>query len=103
MKIVVLITAKDTVEAKKISDRLLQDKLIACANIIDGVQSVFWWQQKIDEAQEVLLVLKSRRDFFEKIVRTVKSLHSYEVPEIIALPILDGNPDYLRWIDESLG
>ena len=103
MHIVIFITAKDKLEAKKISDRLLQDKLIACANIIDGVQSVFWWQQKIDEAQEVLLVLKSRRDFFEKIVRTVKSLHSYDVPEIIALPIVDGNPDYLRWIDESLG
>ena len=103
MYIVIFITAKDKLEAKAISDRLLQDKLIACANIIDGVQSVFWWQQKIDEAQEVLLVLKSRRDFFEKIVRTVKSLHSYEVPEIIALPIVDGNPDYLRWIDESLG
>ena len=103
MKIVVLITAKDTVEAKKISDQLLQDKLIACANIIEGVNSVFWWQGKIDEAKEVLLVLKSRRDLFEKIIKTVKSLHSYETPEIIALPIVEGNPDYLKWIDESVG
>ncbi len=103
MPIVILITAKDKIEAKAISDKLLKDKLIACANIIAGIESVFWWQGKIDAAQEVLLILKSRRDSFEKIVKTVKSLHSYEVPEIIVLPIIDGNPDYLRWIDESIG
>ena len=103
MHIVILITAKDKVEAKAISDKLLQDKLIACANIVDGVESIFWWQGKVDEAKEVFLILKSRRDKFEKIIQTVKSVHSYEVPEILALPVLEGNPDYLRWIDESVG
>ena len=103
MNIVVLITAKDAVEAKTISDQLLAKKLIACANIVEGVQSVFWWQGKIDQAKETLMVLKSEQRLFKKIVKTVKAHHSYEVPEIIALPIVDGNPDYLKWIDESVG
>ena len=102
MNIVVLITAQDAVEAKTIANQLLKKKLIACANIIEGVQSVFWWQGKIDQAKETLIVLKSQQSFFKKIVKTVKAHHSYEVPEVIALPIIDGNPDYLKWIDESL-
>ena len=103
MNIVIFVTAKDAVEAKIISDQLLEKKLIACANIVEGVQSVFWWQGKIDQAKETLIILKSKRSLFKKIVKTVKAYHSYEVPEVIALPIVDGNPDYLRWIDESVG
>lgn len=103
MNIVVLVTAKDTLEAKKISDQLLDKKLIACANIVEGIESVFWWQGKIDQTKETLIILKSKQNLFKKIVKTVKAHHSYEVPEVIALPIIDGNPDYLKWIDESLG
>ena len=103
MNIVVFVTAKDAVEAKIISDQLLAKKLIACANIVEGVQSVFWWQGKIDQAKETLIILKSKQSLFKKIVKTVKAHHTYEVPEVIALPIVDGNPDYLRWIDESVG
>lgn len=102
MNIVIFITAKDATEAKTISDRLLEEKLIACANIVEGVQSVFWWQNKIDNAKETLMILKSKQVLFEKIVKTVKAHHSYDVPEIIALPIVDGNPDYLKWIDDSV-
>lgn len=103
MNIVVFVTAKDISEAKKISDQLLEKKLIACANLIEGVESVFRWQGKIDQAKETLMILKSKQGLFKKIVKTVKANHSYEVPEVIALPIIDGNPDYLKWIDESLG
>ena len=102
MNIVILITTKDVSEAQKISNQLLEKKLVACANIIEGIQSLFWWQGKIDSAKEVLLILKSQQRLFKKIVKTVKANHSYVVPEIIALPILDGNPDYLKWINESL-
>ena len=101
-KVVILITAKDTTEAQKISTHLLEQKLIACANIIAGVQSLFWWQGKIDNAQEVLLVLKTMSNLFPKIVKAVKSIHSYDVPEIIALPIIDGSRDYIRWLTESV-
>ena len=102
MNIVVLITTKNTKEANKISKALVAQKLIACANIIKGVTSLFWWQGKVDKANETLLIIKTKRNCFKKIVSLVKRLHSYDVPEIIALPIIDGNKDYLGWIDESV-
>ena len=99
--IVILITAKDKKEAQKIAQGLLEAKLIACANIVDGIQSLFWWQGKIDSSKEVLLVLKTKKILFKKISAKVKSLHSYQTPEIIALPIFDGSKDYLDWISSS--
>ncbi len=99
--IVVLVTAKDKKEAEKIARGLLKAKLIACANIAEGVQSLFWWQGKIDSSQEVLLVLKTKKILFKKVMTKVKSLHSYQTPEIIALPIVAGSEDYLSWINSS--
>jgi periplasmic divalent cation tolerance protein len=99
--IAVLVTAKDKKEAEKISRGLLEAKLIACANILDGVQSLFWWQGKIDSSQEVLLVLKTKKVLFKKVLTKVKSLHSYQTPEIIALSIIAGSEDYLGWINSS--
>ena len=99
--IVVLVTAKDKKEAEKISRGLLEAKLIACANMVEGVQSLFWWQGKIDSSKEVLLVLKSKKDLFRKIITRVKELHSYQNPEIIALPIINGSKDYLGWVQSS--
>ena len=101
MYIVVLVTAKDEAQANKIAEKLVTEKLIACANIVPGIQSIFRWQGKVDRAREVLLVLKSRRRHFPAIVKTVRALHSYDVPEIIALPIVEGNKDYLNWLTES--
>jgi len=102
MYIVVFVTAANMDEAKRISEGLLKEKLVACVNIIDNVQSFFWWQGKIDNTKELLLVIKSKKAKLNAIIETVKSLHSYDVPEIIALPIIAGYKDYLRWIDESL-
>ena len=101
MHIVVFLTAGSKEEAQKIIQALLQEKLVACGTIIDGAESHFWWQGKIDQAKETLLILKTRKALFPKVVKKVKSLHSYEVPEIIALPIVAGNKQYLEWIDES--
>ena len=100
--IVVFVTAKDISQARKIAQDLLEEKLIACANIMDGVQSFFWWKGKINESSEVMLALKTRRDLFDRIVSRVRSLHIYDTPEVIALPIVDGSPDYLKWIDSSV-
>jgi periplasmic divalent cation tolerance protein len=100
--ITVLVTAKDKKEAAKIARGLLEAKLIACANIIEGVQSLFWWQGKIDSSKEVLLVLKTRNSLFKKVITRIKSLHSYQTPEIIALPIVNGSKDYLDWISSSV-
>ena len=100
--VVVFVTAKDKPEAQRIARGLLNDKLIACANIIDGVQSLFWWQGRIDDAAETLLVLKTKQSLFKKVAARVKALHSYETPEVIALPVVDGHTDYLKWIDTSV-
>ena len=100
--IVVLVTAKDKQEAQKIANGLLKDKLIACANILPGVTSLFWWQGKIDQAGETLLVMKTQKKLFHKLAKRVQSLHSYTTPEIIALPILAGSKRYLQWIDSSV-
>ena len=70
--------------------------------MIKGVESMFWWQGKIDKASEAMLVIKTRSDLFNKVCACVKSLHSYDTPEVIAFPVIDGNPDYLNWIDDSV-
>ena len=102
MYIVILITTKDAKQAQKIADGLLKDKLVACANIIGGVRSLFWWAGKIDSAKEVLLILKTKKTLFNKAAAKVKLLHSYQTPEIIALPIVAGSEDYLKWISVSV-
>jgi len=100
--IVVLMTAADKEEAVKIVRCLLNEKLIACANIVGPVSSLFWWEGKIDEASEFLVFMKSRENLFEKLTERVKELHSYQVPEIIALPAEKGLPSYLDWLSTSL-
>jgi periplasmic divalent cation tolerance protein len=102
MHIVIFITASKKEEARKIANELIAKKLVACVNIVDRVESHFWWQGKVDNAKEVLLIAKSRKDKFAKIVKSVKSVHSYDVPEIIAMPIIAGYKPYLRWINDSI-
>ena len=102
MYVVVLVTAKDKKEAHKISVQLIKAKLAACVNIVDKVDSIFFWAGKIDQAKESLLMIKSKKEKLARIIKLVKSLHSYEVPEIIAIPIIAGDKPYLRWIDAAL-
>lgn len=102
MYVVILVTAKDKKEAQKISVGLIKAKLAACVNIVDKVDSIFFWAGKIDQAKESLLVVKSKKEKLSQVIKLVKSLHSYEVPEIIALPIIAGDKSYLRWIDAAL-
>jgi periplasmic divalent cation tolerance protein len=101
--IVVFITVADEEEARLISRVLLKQRKVACINIIPGVNSLFWWQEKIDSAEESLLVIKTRSVLLDEIIQLVKEIHSYDVPEIIALPIIGGNRDYLEWIDNETG
>lgn len=102
MHIVIFVTASNNKEARKIAKALIGNKLAACVNILDKIKSFFWWQGKINKADEALLIIKSRKEKLPKIIKTVKSIHSYDVPEIIALPIIDGERNYLRWLDDSL-
>lgn len=100
--IIVLITTASIEEGRKISQALLEKKQAACVNIVPGVSSSFWWEGKLDSAQESLLIVKTKATLLDGLIDSVKKLHSYSVPEIIALPIVGGNPDYLDWIEESL-
>jgi periplasmic divalent cation tolerance protein len=102
MYIVVLITAANKKQSAKIARALVDQKLVACVNVIDRVTSLFWWKGKVDKAVEVLMAAKSTRAKLPRIIALVKSMHSYAVPEIIALPVAGGNRDYLDWIDESI-
>lgn len=95
---IVIITTPNREEAVKIVNTLLNERLIACANILDPVHSIFWWKGKIEEEKEVLVLMKSQKSLFGKISRRVMELHSYDVPEILALPILEGSHSYLEWM-----
>lgn len=103
MYIVIFITVHGKKEANRIARYLVKNRLAACVNIIPGVDSVFSWQGKIESAKEVLLVVKTRKALLGKVIKKVKLLHSYEVPEIIALGIVAGNKKYLEWVNESTG
>jgi len=98
----IMVTTSSREEAEKIATTLLERKLIACANILGPVSSRFWWQGKIDLAEEYMIFMKTKRELFDQVVDNVKQLHSYEVPEIIALPIVEGAKPYLEWINSNL-
>jgi periplasmic divalent cation tolerance protein len=100
--IIVLVTTANKQEAEKITQHLLDLKLIACGNIIGPVSSIFRWSGKIENVEEYLTVMKSRRDLFEKLAEEVKALHSYDVPEILAVPIVEGSKNYLDWLEKCL-
>jgi len=97
-----MVTTTSVQEAEKIVQRVLKERLIACANIIGPVSSFFHWSGKMEKAEEYLIFMKSRKDLFEKLAETVKALHSYEVPEIIVLPIVEGSKAYLDWLGSYL-
>ena len=100
--IIVFVTTKDKAEAEKIAQALLEEKLIACANVISPVESCFRWLGKIDTAEECLVIMKSRASLFLELEKSVLALHSYEVPEVLALPIVAGSGAYLAWMGDVL-
>jgi len=100
-RIIVLITAGSEDEARKIARLLVKEKKAACVNIVPGVDSLFRWKGKINSARETLLLVKTRASLLPEIISLVQKTHSYEVPEIIALPITDGSEDYLKWLDSA--
>jgi len=100
--ILVLITVGSIKEGEKIACALVEEGLAACCNIIPGIKSVFKWKGKVCKETEVLLMVKSKAPVFEKLKKKVKTLHSYETPEIIAFSIRDGLQMYLNWIDEAI-
>jgi periplasmic divalent cation tolerance protein len=101
-KIVVLTTCESEEQASRLARRLVEKKLAACVNILPQIRSVYRWKDKIEDAAEFQLVIKSRRDLFDALRAEIAEIHSYEIPEIIAIPIVDGSPGYLAWLDREL-
>jgi periplasmic divalent cation tolerance protein len=100
--IAVFITCSSGREASRIADMIIKKRLAACANIVSKIKSIFRWKGKIVKAKEILIIAKTGRDKFAELEREVKKIHSYEVPEIIAMPITAGSGSYLEWIDKSV-
>jgi periplasmic divalent cation tolerance protein len=101
-KVVILVTAATQEEGRKIARHLVESKLAACVNITQPIESVYHWQGKISTDTEYQLFIKTTRELFPEIKAAIRQLHSYETPEIICLPIVEGSQDYLQWIGDSV-
>ena len=101
-KIVVLTTCNSQEQAAHLARQLVELRLAACVNIVPGVRSFYRWQDEVKKESEVVVLIKSRRDVFDKLRAAIASTHSYEVPEVLALPVVDGSEAYLNWIDREL-
>jgi len=101
-KIVVLTTCDSEMLAEQLARHLVEQHLAACVNILPKARSIYRWQEKIEVAGEWVLLIKSRRDLFTALRTEIQKLHTYEVPEVIAIPIVDGSETYLAWLDEQL-
>ena len=101
-KIVVFSTCGSEEEAQRLARGLLEARLAACVNVIMQIRSYYWWQGKIEESGEWLLVIKTSRAVFERVRAVLEAAHSYELPEVLAVPVVDGSANYLAWMDGEL-
>jgi len=101
-KILMLVTAGSTEEASKIGKAIVEKRLAACCSIIPEIQSIYWWDGKISEDAEVLLLIKTIKAAEPELIETIKELHSYELPEMISLPLNSGYDKYFEWIDKNV-
>jgi periplasmic divalent cation tolerance protein len=99
---IVFTTVKNRAEAKRIAERLVSEKLAACVSMIPNVSSVYKWRGEVERAKEIMLVVKTSSEKLDQLIRRIRELHSYEVPEILALQVERGSPEYLKWLEESL-
>lgn len=100
-KIVVYSTCPTLEDAQRLATALVEQRLAACVNIVDGVHSVYRWQEAIENSPELMLIIKTRRGHFPALRAALERLHPYKLPEIIALPVVDGSPAYLNWLDKE--
>ncbi|MGC8759433.1 MAG: divalent-cation tolerance protein CutA [Bryobacteraceae bacterium] len=101
-KIIVLATCPSEEEAGRIARLLVEERLAACVQILPPMRSIYRWRGALEESEERLLLIKTRRGLFEDLCRRLRAAHSYEVPELLAVPVVDGAEDYLAWMDAEL-
>jgi periplasmic divalent cation tolerance protein len=101
-KRIVLSTAGSEEEARKIAHHLVEQQLAACVNIVPKIESVYRWQGKVESNREYLLLIKTSSEKFPRVSDAIRELHSYDLPECIALAVEDGSSEYLQWVEESL-
>ncbi|HSP69514.1 MAG TPA: divalent-cation tolerance protein CutA [Bryobacteraceae bacterium] len=101
-KIVVLSTCNSGAQAELIARALVEQRLAACVNIVPGIRSIYRWKDQVEDAVEWLLVIKSRRDLMHELRSAIGKIHAYEVPELLALPVVDGAESYIAWLDREL-
>ncbi len=101
-KRIVLSTAGSEDEARKIALHLVENRLAACVNIVRGMESVFRWQEKVESNRELLLLIKTSAERFPEVRDAIRQLHSYELPECVAISVEEGSSDYLEWIEHSV-
>ena len=99
--VVVLSTTPNVNEAERLGKEMVEKGLVACVNIIPQIRSIYKWKEKLHNEEEMLLVMKSRKDRTEEIIDYIRKNHSYEIPEIVSLPITSGSEKYLAWIDQN--
>jgi periplasmic divalent cation tolerance protein len=97
----IYVTTKNAEEAEGIGNALLEERLVACANIFPAIRSMYRWKGAIERESEAVLIAKTKDTLVDKVIDRVRALHSYETPCIVAIPIVNGNPAYLRWIDDE--
>jgi len=100
--VAIFITTGSADEARQVAKALLEQRKVACVNIVPKADSLFWWEGEVDSARENLLIAKTKASLLLEVIKLVKETHSYDIPEIIALPIIGGNQDYLDWIEKSV-
>jgi len=98
--VIAYVTTRDQEEAKRIGEAVVREKLVACANIVPSIQSIYWWKGSIEDERESLLMLKTKKALAAKLIKRVKELHSSEIPCIDIIPVVDGNKEYFKWIED---
>lgn len=97
----VYMTCETREEAERIGAALVEERLVACVNLLEGMRSMYWWQGRVETAQEVVLISKTRTDLVEVLTERVNALHSYDVPCVVSMALEGGNPDFLQWIHDE--
>ncbi|MEW6669749.1 MAG: divalent-cation tolerance protein CutA [Thermodesulfobacteriota bacterium] len=94
-------TVEKKEDAQRIGREAVKSRLAACVQIVGPISSIYWWKGQIEETEEWLCLMKTKKDLFEPLAQKLRALHPYEVPEIVAVPLIAGNPDYFRWVDQE--